>query len=266
MRPNGTVVGRAFCRRVEGRGTAGGESTDAGVTERVGAPSTGGRAVSLLRVAALVAYQTDVPDPPKLPREFYTRASVLAVARDLLGQLLVVPARDGRRVAGLIVETEAYRGPEDRASHAWNGRRTARTETMYAIGGTAYVYFVYGMHHQFNVVTNIAGTPHAVLVRALEPAEGLALMRRRRRGADDLALASGPGKLSEALGIDRRLDRADLLGARAWIEEGPRPIPATAIASGPRIGIDYAGEWTARPWRFWIRNNPHVSRSPRRAR
>jgi DNA-3-methyladenine glycosylase len=192
------------------------------------------------------------------------RSSVLAVARDLLGRLLVVPARDGRRVAGVIVETEAYRGPEDRASHAWNGRRTARTETMYAVGGTAYVYFVYGMHHQFNVVTNAADTPHAVLVRALEPVEGIELMRRRRRAAGDHALTSGPGKLCEALGIDRRLDRVDLVGARAWIEEGPRRVSETAVASGPRIGIDYAGEWMLRPWRFWIRDNPFVSRAPAR--
>jgi len=118
------------------------------------------------------------------------------------------------------------------------------------------------MHHQFNVVTNVADTPHAVLVRALEPAEGLELMRRRRRALDDRALTSGPGKLCEALGIDRRLDRADLLGPRAWLEDGPRAIPATAIASGPRIGIEYAGEWTARPWRFWLKDNPHVSRPP----
>jgi len=220
-----------------------------------------------LRGTDRFAYQTGVTASdthPKLPREFYTRASVLAVARDLLGRLLVVPARDGRRVAGVIVETEAYRGPEDRASHAWNGRRTARTETMYAVGGTAYVYFVYGMYHQFNVVTNVAGTPHAVLVRALEPADGIELMRRRRRADGDRALTSGPGKLCVALGIDRRLDRADLLGARAWIEDGPRRVPAAAIASGPRIGIDYAGEWIDRPWRFWIRDNPFVSRAPRR--
>ena len=213
------------------------------------------------------AYQTGVSRPDagtKLPREFYTRASVLAVARDLLGRLLVVPTRDGRRVAGVIVETEAYRGPEDRASHAWNGRRTARTETMYAVGGTAYVYFVYGMYHQFNVVTNVADTPHAVLVRALEPVEGLELMRRRRRAGDDHALTSGPGKLCEALGIDRRLDRADLLGPRAWIEEGPRRMAGAAIAAGPRIGIDYAGEWMLQPWRFWIRDNPFVSRGPTR--
>src|SRR6266571_651240 len=109
----------------------------------------------------------------KLSRDFYTRSDVLEVARDLLGKKLVVRHRNGARVAGIIVETEAYRGPEDRASHAWNGRRTNRTETMYGIGGTAYVYFVYGMYNQFNVVTNIENVPHAVLVRALEPIEGI---------------------------------------------------------------------------------------------
>src|SRR5438067_6666393 len=112
----------------------------------------------------------------KLPREFYTRADVLEVARDLLGKKLVVPARNGARVSGLIVETEAYRGPEDRASHAWNGRRTNRTETMYGIGGTAYVYFIYGMYNQFNVVTNVENVLHAVLVRVLELVEGVDVM------------------------------------------------------------------------------------------
>src|SRR6266576_4624736 len=121
----------------------------------------------------------------KLPREFYTRSDVLEVARDLLGKKLVVPSRNGTRVSGIIVETEAYRGPQDRASHAWNGRRTNRTETMYGTGGTAYVYFVYGMYNQFNVVTNVENTPHAVLVRALEPVEGLDVMRKRRLGQPD---------------------------------------------------------------------------------
>jgi len=197
----------------------------------------------------------------KLPRDFYTRAGVLAVARDLLGQVLVVPAGDGTRVSGIIVETEAYRGPQDRASHAHGGRRTGRTETMYQVGGTAYVYFVYGMHHQFNVVTNAAEIPHAVLIRALEPLEGTDLMRRRRRGQVAPNLTSGPGKLCTALGIDRGFDRADLLGDRVWVERGRRRIPSSAIARGPRIGIDYAGEWAKVPWRFWIRNNPFVSRS-----
>src|SRR6266853_5619577 len=148
----------------------------------------------------------------KLLRDFYTRANVLEVARDLLGKKLVVPARSGSRVAGIIVETEAYRGPEDRASHAYNGRRTNRTETMYGIGGTAYVYFVYGMYNQFNVVTNVADVPHAILVRAVEPSDRLDIMRRRRRGRSEYDLTSGPGRLCLAMGIDRQLDKADLLG------------------------------------------------------
>jgi DNA-3-methyladenine glycosylase len=198
----------------------------------------------------------------KLSRAFYTHPDVVAVARRLLGRLLVVPARGGRRVSGLIVETEAYQGPEDRASHAYGGRRTLRTEPMYGQGGTAYVYFVYGMYHQFNVVTNVEEVPHAVLVRALEPVEGLALMRRRRGGGPDRTLTSGPGKLCIALGINRRLDRADLLGDRIWIEEGRRIRPSD-IVRGPRIGIDYAEEWVARPWRFWLRDSPFGSRAGR---
>ena len=198
----------------------------------------------------------------KLPREFYTRANVLEVTRDLLGKKLVVPNRNGERIGGIIVETEAYRGPEDRASHAYNGRRTQRTETMYGIGGTAYVYFVYGMYNQFNVVTSVEGIPHAVLVRAVEPIEGLDIMRRRRRGRSEYELTSGPGRLCLALGIDRKLDKADLLGERVWIEEGVSISPRQ-IARGPRVGIDYAEEWVSKPWRFWVKDNPFVSKPNR---
>ena len=197
----------------------------------------------------------------KLPQEFYTRADVLAVARELLGQVLVVPNEHGERVSGMIVEAEAYRGPEDRASHAYGGRRTRRTETMYRKGGTAYVYFVYGMYHQFNVVTCVPEIPHAVLIRALQPVEGIDLMRSRRPGRSDVDLANGPGKLSIALAIDRSLDGADLLEDRVWIERGNRQISASSIARGPRIGIAYAGEWAEKPWRFWLRDNPFVSRA-----
>ncbi len=196
----------------------------------------------------------------KLPRDFYTRPNVLTVARELLGRLLVVPASDGTRVSGIIVETEAYRGPEDRASHAYGGRRTNRTRTMYAKGGTAYVYFVYGMYNQFNVVTNVEEVPHAVLIRALEPVEGIDVMRRRRHGRSDQSLTSGPGKLCLALGIDRGLDHADLMGPRVWLEAGRGRTPRSATAAGSRIGIDYAKEWADKPWRFWIRKNPFVSR------
>jgi DNA-3-methyladenine glycosylase len=195
----------------------------------------------------------------KLPREFYARQNVLTVARELLGKLLVVRANDGSRVSGMIVETEAYRGPEDRASHAYGGRRTKRTETMYQLGGTVYVYFVYGMYYQFNVVTNLRDTPHAVLVRALQPVEGIENMRDRRQTHSDRNLTSGPGKLCIAMGIDRKMDREDLLGERVWIEEGEK-IPGTRIATGPRVGIDYAEEWTEKPWRFWLKDNPFVSK------
>src|SRR6266581_7056463 len=206
-----------------------------------------------------------MPDRPMsvsngtLPREFYARANVLTVARQLLGRLLVVRSRDGTRVSGIIVETEAYRGPEDRASHAYGGRRTNRTETMYGVGGTAYVYFVYGMYNQFNVVTNVEDVPHAILVRAVEPVEGLDIIRRRRQGRSEYELTSGPGRLCLALGIDRQLDQADLLGERVWIEEGVSISPRQ-VARGPRVGIDYAESWLEKPWRFWVRDNPFVSR------
>lgn len=195
----------------------------------------------------------------KLGRDFYTRRATLQIARELLGQRLVVPAQDGTRVSGMIVETEAYCGPLDKASHAYGHRRTSRTETMYGAGGTAYVYFIYGMYYQFNVVTNLAETPHAILIRALEPLEGLEVMHRRRPVKADINLTNGPGKLCIAMGIDRSLDRADLLGDDVWIEEAERVKPPQ-IASGPRVGINYAEEYVSKPWRFWIKNNPYVSR------
>jgi len=197
--------------------------------------------------------------PRKLPREFYLRPDVLTVSRDLLGKLLVVPGPNGERVSGKIVEVEAYRGPEDRASHAYGGRRTKRTETMYGAGGIAYVYFVYGMYYQFNVVNGAEDVPHAILVRALEPVEGIEIMRTRRHGHLDRNLTNGPGKLCIAMGIDRQLNAADLLGDKVWLEDFETVSPRR-IARGPRIGIDYAQEWIDKPWRFWIRDNPFVSR------
>src|SRR4030095_8932942 len=195
----------------------------------------------------------------KLVRDFYTRSNVLTISRELLGKLLVVPDKHGNRVSGKIVEVEAYRGPEDRASHAYGGRRTKRTETMYQIGGRAYVYFVYGMYNQFNVVTNVEDVPHAILLRALEPVEGIEIMRTRRHSHPDRNLTNGPGKLCLAMGIDRQLDRADLLGERVWLEEFEK-VPASKISKGPRIGIDYAEAWVEKPWRFWIRDNPYISK------
>lgn len=200
----------------------------------------------------------------KLGREFYTRADVLRVARELLGKRLVVSdAASGARLSGIIVETEAYAGPEDKASHAYRNRRTRRTETMFAEGGTAYVYLIYGMYHQLNVVTNRAGVPHAVLLRALEPEEGIEVMRENRRVARDVDLTSGPGKLCRALRVDLSLDGEDLTGRRLWIEDAGRALRPRDIESGARIGIDYAEEYAAKPWRFWLRGNSFVSRKGR---
>jgi len=195
----------------------------------------------------------------KLPRKFYERENTIEVARELLGKLLVVPDVSGMRVSAMIVETEAYLGITDRAAHSFGGRRTPRNEVMYACGGTVYVFFVYGMHHQFNVVTGGLDHPHAILIRAVEPVEGIETMRRRRGEMKDRNLTSGPGKLCVALGITRDLNGKDLRGRRVWIEDY-RTIPNVEIADGPRIGIDYAGEDAARAWRFWLRGNKFVSK------
>jgi DNA-3-methyladenine glycosylase len=196
----------------------------------------------------------------KLGRSFYTREDTLLVARELLGKRLVVPSASGERVSGIIVETEGYMGPEDRAAHSFGGRRTARTETMYARGGTVYVFLVYGLHHQFNVVAGAEGVPHAVLVRALEPDEGIDIMRARRGLEDARRLTSGPGKLCQALALDRSHDGEDLTGGRVWIEDVGRAVGPREVARGPRVGIDYAGEYVTRPWRFWLKGSPFVSR------
>jgi DNA-3-methyladenine glycosylase len=198
--------------------------------------------------------------PAKLPREFYTRSDVLVVARQLLGCRLVVREADGARSSGMIVEAEAYMGPEDKAAHSYGNRRTARTETMFGLGGTAYVYFIYGMYYQFNVVTNRENVPHAILLRALEPIEGTERMHERRPVKRERDLTSGPGKLCQALGLDRSFNGEDLLGERVWIEASERRLAPGRIASGVRIGIDYAEEYKEKPWRFWIKDNPYVSR------
>ena len=198
--------------------------------------------------------------PAKLPLEFYTRSNVLLIARQLLGCTLVVPTTDGLRVSGMIVETEAYMGPEDKAAHSYGNRRTPRTETMFATGGRAYVYFIYGMYYQFNAVTGRENVPHAVLLRALEPLEGIERMRERRPARRDKDLTSGPGKLCQALGLDRSFNNEYLAGERVWIEAAEKRIAPRRIMSGVRIGIDYAEEYKEKPWRFWIKDNPYVSR------
>ena len=196
----------------------------------------------------------------KLGRDFYTRADTLRVARELLGKRLVVPAPAGERVSARIVETEAYLGVEDRAAHSYGGRRTPRTEVMFRVGGTVYVFFVYGMHHQLNVVTGAEGQPHVVLLRAVEPEEGIGLMLERRPVSKERELTNGPGKLCRALGIDGSYNGEDVTGPRIWIEETGVKFGREEIASGPRVGIDYAGEDALKPWRFWVKGNEFVSR------
>jgi len=197
--------------------------------------------------------------PNRLNHDFFTRKDTLRVGRDLLGKLLVVPSADGRRVTGMIVETEAYLGEIDKAAHSYAGRRTARNEITYAEGGHVYVFFVYGMYYQLNLVTGLTDHPHVVLIRAVEPVEGIQIMRERRGEMKDRNLTSGPGKLCIALGIDRSLNGEDLSGERIWVEEY-RSFKKSEIASGPRVGIDYAEEFVEMPWRFWVRGNQFVSR------
>lgn len=194
-----------------------------------------------------------------LPAPFYA-GPTLRVARALLGKVLVHRGPGGV-TAGRIVEVEAYRGPEDRAAHTAGGRRTARNEVMWGPSGRLYVYFTYGLHHCCNVVTRASGLPEAVLLRALEPIAGIALMRRRRGVAYDspvLGLARGPGNLCRAMGIDRALDGCDLVAGAVRILDAPR-VPASDIMSSPRIGVAYAGEHALRPWRFFLRDSRAVS-------
>ncbi len=195
----------------------------------------------------------------KLQREFYTRSDTLQIARDLLGKVLVVPTETGERTSGIIVETEAYLGAEDKAAHSYDNRRTKRTETMFSLGGTVYIFFIYGMYFQFNIVAGAIDSPHAILIRAVEPFENIEIMRERRGKMADKNLTSGPGKLCIALDIDKRFNNTDLTENEIWLEECEKNS-AENISCGKRIGIDYAEEYAEKPWRFWIKNNPFVSR------
>jgi DNA-3-methyladenine glycosylase len=194
----------------------------------------------------------------KLPSSFYARP-VLVVARDCIGKILVRRTSQGL-VGGRIVECEAYRGPADLAAHSSRGR-TKRTEAMFGPPGRAYVYLLYGISWAFNIVVAQEGEPHAVLVRALEPTLGIPLMaERRQKPVDSKLLTNGPGKLCQALGITRDDYGRDLVGDDLYLLDAPR---AAKVGRSPRINIDYAGEWTARPWRFFERGNRFVSVAPR---
>ena len=195
----------------------------------------------------------------KLDNTFYDRADVVRIARELLGKVLVTTF-EGLRTTGRIVEVEAYNGVVDRASHAWSGRRTRRTEVMYREGGTAYVYLIYGIHHLFNVVTNKKDTPHAVLVRALEPLEGIpTMLKRTGKTKLDHTLTRGPGNLSKAMGLYIQHTGFSLFEDIIYIGDDGYKLRKSEIIASPRIGVDYAGPDAELPYRFFVKGNPYVS-------
>lgn len=195
----------------------------------------------------------------KLDGSFYDRSDVLAVARELIGKLLVTHF-NGEYTSGRIVETEAYAGVTDKASHAWNNRRTDRTEVMFGAPGIAYVYLCYGIHHLFNVVTNRPDIPHAVLIRALEPVEGIEIMKQRTGQKKVERITSGPGKLSKAMGITTALSGHSLILDKLYIADDGFLINKKDIEASKRIGVDYAGKDALLPYRFILRGNSFVSR------
>ncbi|MBC8393403.1 MAG: DNA-3-methyladenine glycosylase [Deltaproteobacteria bacterium] len=194
-----------------------------------------------------------------IPRSFYMQSDVVSVARELLGKRLCTRI-DGIQTSGIISETEAYAGISDRASHAYGGRRTNRTEIMYARGGTAYVYLCYGVHSLFNVVTNKEGVPHAVLIRGIDPADGIEKMKKRRGKAQaEKDFSNGPGKVAMALGIHFTHSGLDLTRIPSshdkpaiWIEEAGSLIPPEEIITTTRIGVEYAGKDAKLPYRFLL--------------
>lgn len=195
-----------------------------------------------------------------LQKDFYTRKDVVKIAKELLGKFLVTNF-DGVYTAGMIVETEAYAGIADKASHAFGNRRTNRTEIMYAEGGTAYVYLCYGIHHLFNVVTNVKDAPHAILIRGIEPVDGIVdMLLRRGKEKVQPSLTAGPGAMSAALGIKTSHTGLSLMGDEVWIEDREVKIAAKDIVSGSRVGVAYAQEDALLPYRFSIKGNAFVSK------
>ena len=195
----------------------------------------------------------------KLLVEFYQREDVLLISRELLGKVLCTNFHD-KLTSGIIVETEAYAGVTDKASHAYGGRRTKRTETMYAKGGSAYVYLCYGIHHLFNIVTNKENIPHAVLIRAIQPRDGIEIMlQRRNKKKVDQSLTAGPGSLTRALGITVKDSGTFLMDNLIWLEDQNINYTNQDILATPRVGVQYAGKDAQNPWRFQVENSPWVS-------
>ncbi|UUF13443.1 MULTISPECIES: DNA-3-methyladenine glycosylase [Flavobacterium] len=198
--------------------------------------------------------------PNKIPFSYYLNSDVIFLAKDLLGKVLCTQI-DGEITSGIIVETEAYFGIQDKASHAYGGRKTDRTETLYSQGGVSYVYLCYGIHHLFNIVSSVEGEPHAVLIRAIEPLSGKDIMETRRNmSASKGAISAGPGSAAKALGIDRSFNKKDLGGEEIWLEDHGIRYPEDQIAASPRVGVAYAQEDALLPWRFFIKGNKYVSK------
>lgn len=196
----------------------------------------------------------------KLTRQFYKRDDVVLIAKELLGKFLMTNI-GGKLTGGMITETEAYAGKTDLASHAKGGRRTPRTEIMYSQGGTAYVYLCYGMHHLFNIVTNAVDVPHAVLIRAIEPTDGVNVMLKRRLTNEvKPALTAGPGSLAQALGIHTNMSGESLLGNKIWIEDRGIKFTKNDIVESKRVGVKYSGVDAHRLYRFMIKDNKWVSK------
>jgi DNA-3-methyladenine glycosylase len=195
----------------------------------------------------------------KLDDSFYNRNNVLKIAKELLGKILVTKF-EGQLTSGRIVETEAYRGETDKASHAYGGRRTKRTEIMYGEPGKAYVYLCYGIHHLFNVVTNKKNIPHAILIRAVEPLDGIDIMLERTRKIKlDISLTKGPGNVSKALGLLSHHTGKNLLNDEVFIAEDGFKLNKKEIEISKRIGVDYAAEDALLPYRFSVKGNKYVS-------
>ena len=195
-------------------------------------------------------FEKENTEMTRLPLSFFQYHDTLSIAKKLLGKFLMTRI-DGVVTGGMIIETEAYVGTSDKASHAYKGRRTKRTEVMFHAGGRAYVYVCYGMHTLFNIITNKEGEPHGVLIRAIEPSDGIEKMiERRHKQKDGKELTSGPAMVTQALGITARYSGTVLDGTSIWVEDRGVYVPSEEIVASPRVGIAYAEEYAAKPWRF----------------
>jgi DNA-3-methyladenine glycosylase len=196
----------------------------------------------------------------KLPESYYHKEDAVALSRDLIGKYLFT-CINGELTGGYIVETEAYMGITDKAAHSYGGRVTPRTQTMYMKGGVSYVYLCYGIHEMFNIVVADEGQPHAILIRAIQPTDGLdIIMGRRNMDTLKSNITKGPGSVAKALGISRQINAMSLQSNTIWVEDRGLVFPDADVAAGPRVGVDYAGDDALLPYRFYVKGNIYVSK------